>query len=302
MINPWNDMKNNTRRRVNGDNRYDVFWIVDLDGRYTFGIELDFCIKISKKSIKFIGLNTLRKDFKDATKFYIALNDNSNWQLFVLVCNDIISLLNTCNNNKSVLDNIETRLLRWKKFFISNDDDFGIERQMGLFGELSFLNNIAAKQVGFEEALSSWVGADFDKQDFLFNDCAVEIKTYKASKSPHVTISSAYQLYTTKEKLYLAVYSLSINSQGLSVEDIIKSIEVKVADVESFYKKLFSYGYKSNFQVELLKFKIDKILFFNVDNKFPKITSIDIDSRIHNVKYTVDLLKCNEFLLERIKL
>lgn len=229
-------------------------------------------------------------------------NDNSNWQLFVLVCNDIISLLNTCNNNKSVLDNIETRLLRWKKFFISNDDDFGIERQMGLFGELSFLNNIAAKQVGFEEALSSWVGADFDKQDFLFNDCAVEIKTYKASKSPHVTISSAYQLYTTKEKLYLAVYSLSINSQGLSVEDIIKSIEVKVADVESFYKKLFSYGYKSNFQVELLKFKIDKILFFNVDNKFPKITSIDIDSRIHNVKYTVDLLKCNEFLLERIKL
>ena len=211
MINPWNDMKNNTRRRVNGDNRYDIFWIVDLDGRYTFGIELDFCIKTSKKSIKFIGLNTLRKDFKDATKFYIALNDNSNWQLFVLVCNDIISLLNTCNNNKSVLDNIETRLLRWKKFFISNDDDFGIERQMGLFGELSFLNNIAAKQVGFEEALSSWVGADFDKQDFLFNDCAVEIKTYKASKSPHITISSAYQLYTTKEKLYLAVYSLSIN-------------------------------------------------------------------------------------------
>ena len=225
MINPWNDMKNNTRRRVNGDNRYDIFWVVDLDGRYTFGIELDFCIKTSKKSIKFIGLNTLRKDFKDATKFYIALNDNSNWQLFVLVCNDIISLLNTCNNNENVLDNIEARLLKWKKFFISNDDDFGTERQMGLFGELSFLNNIAAKQVGFEEALSSWVGADFDKQDFLFNDCAVEIKTYKASKSPHVIISSAYQLYTTKEKLYLAVYSLSINSQGLSVEDIIKSIK-----------------------------------------------------------------------------
>ena len=53
MINPWNDMKNNTRRRVNGDNRYDIFWVVDLDGRYTFGIELDFCIKTSKKSIKF---------------------------------------------------------------------------------------------------------------------------------------------------------------------------------------------------------------------------------------------------------
>ncbi len=95
---------------------------------------------------------------------------------------------------------------------------------------------------------------------------------------------------------------VSINSQGLSVEDIIKSIEAKVADLESFYKKLFSYGYKANFQAELLKFKIDKILFFNVDNKFPKITSIDIDSRIHNVKYTVDLLKCNEFLLDKIKL
>ena len=302
MINPWNDMKNNTRRRVDGYNRYDIFWMVDLDGRYTFGIELDFCIKASKRSVKFIGLNTLRKDSKDSTKFYIALNDNSNWQLFVLVCKDIISFLNTCNNGESVVDSIETRLLKWKKFFISSDDDFGIEKQMGLFGELSFLSNIAAKQVGFEEALNCWVGADFDKQDFLFNDCAVEIKTHKASKSPNVTISSAYQLYTSKEKLYLVVYSLSIHSQGLSVEDIVKSIEVQITDVESFYKKLFSCGYKANFQAEPLKFKIDKILFFDVDDKFPKITSMDIDSRIHNLKYTIDFLKCNEFLLDKIKL
>lgn len=136
MINPWNDMKNNTRRRVNGDNRYDIFWVVDLDGRYTFGIELDFCIKTSKKSIKFIGLNTLRKDFKDGTKFYIALNDNSNWQLFVLVCNDIISLLNTCNNNENVLDNIETRLLKWKKFL------FQMMMILGQKGKWGYLVNL----------------------------------------------------------------------------------------------------------------------------------------------------------------
>lgn len=93
-----------------------------------------------------------------------------------------------------------------------------------------------------------------------------------------------------------------MHSQGLSVEDIVKSIEVQITDVELFYKKLFSCGYKANFQAEPLKFKIDKILFFDVDDKFPKLTSMDIDSRIHNLKYTIDFLKCNEFLLDKIQL
>ncbi|QCD52121.1 PD-(D/E)XK motif protein [Campylobacter sp. RM16192] len=303
MINHWKDMQNNTKRRVGGSSNYDIFWMVDLDGRYAFGIELDFCQKTSKKSMKFIGLNTLRKDFENATKFYLALNDNSNWKLFALVCSDIISLLNTCNDEKGIIENIERRLLKWKKFFILNvDDDFGIEKQMGLFGELSFLSDIASKQVGFEYALDSWVGASFDKQDFIFNNCAVEVKTYKTSKSPNVTISSAYQLHTSKEKLYLVAYALSVNSQGLSIEDIVKSIETKITDVEAFYRKLFLYGYKANSKSKLQKFKIDKILFFNVDDKFPKIIATDIDPRIYDVKYTINLLKCNEFLLDQIKL
>ena len=48
--------------------------------------------------------------------------------------------------------------------------------------------------------------------------------------------------------------------------------------------------------------KVLDVLFFDVDDKFPKITSMDIDSRIHNLKYTIDFLKCNEFLLDKIKL
>lgn len=303
MINPWRDMQNNTKRRVNSNSCYNIFWIVDLNGRYAFGIELDFYLKTNRKGIKFNGLITLIKKSENTTNFYMALNDNSNWQLFKLVCDDIILLLNTHKNNKNVIDNVEARLLKWRKIFVLNiDDDFGIEKQMGLFGELSFLNDIASNQVGFEQALDSWVGASFDKQDFIFNDCAVEIKTYKTSRPQNITISSAYQLYTNKEKLYLVAYALSTSNQGFSVKDIIESVEAKITDIEAFYKKLFLYGYKVNDQSNLQKFKIDKILFFNVNDKFPKITTTDIDHRICDVKYTINLLKCNEFLLDQIKL
>ncbi|MDL0089681.1 PD-(D/E)XK motif protein [Campylobacter gastrosuis] len=303
MINPWQDMQNNTKRRVYSNSSYNIFWIVDLNGRYAFGIELDFYLKTNRKGIKFNGLTTLIKKSENTTNFYIALNDNSNWQLFKLVCDDIILLLNTHKNNKNVIDNVETRLLKWRKIFVLNiDDDFGIEKQMGLFGELSFLNDIASSQVGFEQALDSWVGASFDKQDFIFNDCAVEIKTYKTSRPQNITISSAYQLYTNKEKLYLVAYALSASNQGFSVKDIVESVEAKITDIEAFYKKLFLYGYKANDQSNLQKFKIDKILFFNVNDKFPKIVTTDIDHRICDVKYTINLLKCNEFLLDQIKL
>lgn len=300
MNNPWQNMHNHTRRRIDKNSKYDIFWAMDLDGKYSFCIELPNNISISKKNIQFIGLNTFVVNNQKSIIFFITLSNNADWQLFKFICDDIVLTLENCNDPQDTIKIIKKRLLKWKKLFIENiENEFGLEKQMGLFGELNFLKEIA-KQIGFKNAVSAWVGSESDKQDFLFNNCVVEIKTYKTTKSPKITISSAEQLYSNKKQFYLASYALSENSYGKTIDDIIKLIEANITDSNAFYRKLFLCGYKTNLKEKIYKFKIDKISYYDVNDKFPKIITPNIDARISGVKYTIELLKCNEFLIDNI--
>ncbi|GMB92018.1 hypothetical protein NHP190009_11940 [Helicobacter ailurogastricus] len=205
-------------------------------------------------------------------------------------------MINLLDNNaitQNIAPQITQRLLKWKKLFASKED-FGLEKQMGLLGELHFLKETMECLV-VKEALEAWV---FDTQDFLFDSMAVEIKTHPSSKPPKVTISSAEQLESVKEKLYLVAYALTQSTYGDSVEDLVKDIEGWENDthVQLFYTKLFEWGYRQN-PDQMHRFKVDQKSIYEVAETFPKITRASIDSRIINVKYTIDLLQCAEFLV-----
>lgn len=296
MTNPWQDMQENTQRRVKSDSPYDIFWMVDWQGQYMLNIGIGTKIE-SGRNIKFEGLSVRTNNKGNATRFYITLGSHTNWQPFKLVCEDLIALLEKHVDTKNIADKIIQRLLKWKRLFTSKND-FGLEKQMGLFGELHFLNE-TMKRLGFKDTLCAWV---LDKQDFLFENSAVEIKTHLTLKSSKIAISSAEQLDSKKERLYLVVYALTQNTYGHGVEDMVKEIEGNVEDsqlVMLFYAKLFERGYKSN-PDEIYRFKIDKKSIYEVSRSFPKITPSGIDARISSVKYTIDLLQCTEFLVSDI--
>ncbi|BCZ17827.1 hypothetical protein NHP190003_11090 [Helicobacter sp. NHP19-003] len=293
MNNPWQNMAKNTKRRVESDCPHDLFWMVDESGRYLLSIGVPVKTK-SSKSVAFEGLSFQVVNQEHSTQFYVALSNHTNWQLFKLVCEDLIVLLDDNAITQNIAPQITQRLLKWKKLFASKED-FGLEKQMGLFGELHFLKE-AVKYLGVKEALDAWV---FDTQDFLFNHFAVEIKTHPSSKPPKVTISSAEQLENKKEKLYLATYALTQSTYGDSVEDLAKDIEGCIedkTDVELFYTKLFEWGYQPN-PDQMHRFKVEQKSIYEVVETFPKITRASIDPRIMNVKYTIDLLQCTEFLV-----
>lgn len=188
------------------------------------------------KSVAFEGLSFWTANQEHATQFYLALSNHTNWQLFKLVCEDLINLLDNNAITQNIALEITKRLLKWKKLFASKED-FGLEKQMGLLGELHFLKE-TMECLGVKEALDAWV---FDTQDFWFNHFAVEIKTHPSSKPPKVTISSAEQLESVKEKLYLATYALTQSTYGDSVEDLVKDIEGWENDthVQLFYTTIW---------------------------------------------------------------
>ena len=174
---------------------------------------------------------------------------------------------------------------------------------MGLFSELVFLKNKLASEIGMKNAILSWVGPDFDKQDFSISSAVVEVKSYKITKGEIVHISSLQQLQSSSLPLYLVAYGLTISERGLSILDIVDSIINQIHNeciLEQFKIKLFEYGYIDGVtdRKNLYKFIVMKELLYEVRESFPRILSNDVQSQIVSVKYGIDLSKCTEFKIE----
>lgn len=132
-------------------------------------------------------------------------------------------------------------------------------------------------------------------------DGHLEVKSTLSSKGSIITISSAFQLETTKNNLFLIFYSLSQTQNGESISDIINYIDKKIKNEEikiKFYKKLFNIGYNLT-ETEYDKFRIDKINYYKITDNFPKISSKNLDLRIKEVKYKIDLTFCDSFKVSK---
>lgn len=299
-------MQNNTHRRV-ANVAYDMFYMVDLQGKYAFHIHTDFAYK-NPKTLRLKGMVVQNQNSHLGTDLYIALKNNDEWSIFARLCDDLVE---TANNEQCTQENllevIQNRLEDWREFLLAYKNvEFSLNKQMGLFSELLCLKEIIAKQIGYEKAILHWVGADFHKQDFIFDDEALEVKSYTSSKGAIVEISSVEQLYSEKSKFYLIAYGLSISSNGQTCEDIILYINRQLQHLPEikrlFHKKLLKYGYINSTENEKYSFIVDNVMIFSINENFPKITPLNIASAIQKVKYSLNLLQCEEFRIEEINL
>jgi len=202
-----------------------------------------------------------------------------------------------------MINAVEIRLKKWQELLkIDTTSKLTIEKQMGLFSELLCLKEIIIPKKGILQAVISWVGPEFDKQDFLLDHSAVEVKSFRVSKGPIVSISSLQQLQCEKETLYLLVYGLTPSDKGISLDFIIDSIKELInqnANFDTltlFENKLKDYGYIPELINEpLQKFISNTPKAYIVSESFPKINPKDVKSPIISVKFSIDLSKCVEF-------
>jgi len=301
--NPWLNMQRSTQRRI--ESNLDLFWITDLEGRYGLFIRSGLYENLYP-ICDLQGIYILKRNSERYGELFLILNSKEDWQMFYILCEDLISIANKHSDESEMLSAVEIRLKRWQKLLKQNrNQEMTLERQMGLFSELTCLKEIIIKNVSPSNAVTTWVGADFDKQDFLLDNVIIEVKSYRTSKNPVVHISSIYQLFSDKEPILLLVYELTQSDNGRSIEDLVEEInellEKEIHQVkELFESKLIDYGYIPEiFKSPLFKFIIDKSKVYHVTENFPKISPADIKSQISDVKYSIDLEKCKDFEISK---
>ncbi|MDY0264239.1 MAG: PD-(D/E)XK motif protein [Sulfurospirillum cavolei] len=301
---PWDEMPLNSQRRVSGTDIHGLFWLKDINSRCGFYVNLT-CINhhVNKDIINNLkGISITRRCTNEQSELILFLEHPDEYlDVFFTLCKDLIDVVSKESNKNYLIEIIEQRITKWHQFLkLKGRHEFGIEVQMGLFGELQCMLDFVIPQEGIKNAIFSWVGPDFDKQDFLLSKKVLEVKTYKTSKAPIVTISSAYQLYSEEKPLFLIAYGISPSENGKTIVELINDIKQYLKEIDYeiynlFETKLLEYGYFSSESQELYSFLIDSIHAYDIKSEFPKITPIQLHNDILQVKYKIDLLKCKPF-------
>jgi hypothetical protein len=301
--NPWQSMPPSTRRRVDADTPHDIFWITDLYGNFGFCIQTKKIFKENEPSANLKGISVAKNNSESGCgELFLILNKKEDWQIFHTLCQNLSAVARKYEADDKMISAVEVRLQRWQELLKkSREREMTLEMQMGLFSELTVLKDIIVLHYGIRTAVLSWVGPQFDKQDFLLDDSVIEVKSFRTSKGPIVNISSPHQLYSDKLPLYLISCGLTATEKGKSIEDIVMEtkeiLENEAVDlIEIFETKIADYGYFPEISIEPLnKFITDSVKIFSIEEEFPRIVPHKVKSQIVTLKYSVDLSKCSEF-------
>lgn len=305
LFNPWQNMQLNSVRRVDSEITHNLFWMIDQNGDYCFYLKTTEEFKSTEIDIKLRGISLIKRNHQNNGELFLILNRQSDWELFLSVCKDIILICGSYPNNEKMIIAVENRLKRWQTFLMQNNVvSLSLMIQMGLFAELYFLKNVLIPSRGATEAITAWGGPEADKQDFSFAELAIEIKSYKTSRGPQVTISSSHQLFSNDKPLFLVAYGLTEAELGKSIADLINELDnlfssESVTVIQSFEQKLIEFGYMPGMAYDVMyKFVVDSERGFTVEKDFPRILPHQIPSEIIAINYTIDLQLCTRFEIE----
>lgn len=305
LLNPWLNMLSDSVRRIDSEIIHNLFWMIDQNGNYGFYLKTTKEFKNTEIDIRLRGISLIKRNYENCGELFLILNRQNDWELFFSVCKDIISICATYSSNEEMVTAVEHRLRRWQAFLMQNTEvSLSLMMQMGLFAELMFLKNILIPRKGALDAITAWGGPEADRQDFSLSDVAIEIKSYKTSKGPQVTISSTHQLFSDDKPLFLVTYGLTESSHAESIADLISELDILISSesvnvIQLFERKLIEFGYMPGMIYDVLyKFVVDSLRGFSVESAFPRILPHQTPSEILAVNYTIDLQLCTRFEIE----
>lgn len=243
-------------------------------------------------------------EMADKKAIVLTLKNSQDWELFLHVCMDLNNVTKDSKTERDAAGRFYNRLLYWQYFMKHNRTNLLTkEEQLGLMGELLFLEMFVLPKYEPLEAMAFWTGPDGDVQDFSIDNKRIEVKTCASPSKNEIKISSAQQLYSANCSVFLSVVYLmpsSVEHEGaISLYRLAKRVAEKLlrnpVAYEIFIQKLASVGmfiedvYDNEFMV------CNNIKFFDVRAEFPKITPNMLSDAINKVVYTISLNLASQY-------
>lgn len=245
--------------------------------------------------------------FINKEKQYIYIqNDSNNEDIFVAFSSSLSDALSNTKSYFEAFNKLNDTLKEYKDYFANQTPSLSKIEEQGLYCELYELSNLIDK-FG-EKIILNWLGPSKNKRDFVFNKCAIEVKSTSTQLNCLLKISNENQLDNQYPKelcgLFLSVYIIEEENEGYDVASLANEIYQKIESVQLRHTfsllllkmKVDIEQYKPNF-----KFKIQKKTYYRVDDSFPKITKSNVDSNICNVSYSIKIDNLSKFIIDEEK-
>lgn len=219
------------------------------------------------------------------------LNDNSMEGIFFKFCDDLVDSTRAVPDENIGMTLVCKRYNLWKRLFYKLNKTVLTERQqMGLIGELLFLKDDMLKVHESHDAISSWSGCDKTHKDFSIGEEWYEIKSSTVNKLT-INISSIEQLDSDKSGT-LVVYEFEKMSEeynGITLNTVVNDVlsMIDENDEELLLDKLKAAGYEVSEEYDKCCFRNVSKHYYNVNDKFPKISSKDLPSSIVELQYEI---------------
>ncbi len=315
MKNPWQDLQPGILKAISKDLlAHDFYWYVEArnNNQCLFYKIKDNNIELPKKnklpSISYIKFLPASQDYK---YLCVELQDKNYIDLFFEYCNLLIKASLEIEDEKVALNVFIKKAWRWQVLLSKNrEKKLSEEKQKGLIGELFFLDNFLFPRFNKKISIENWFGPTGSK-DFEFSKFQIEIKSKRSGSKPTISISSADQLEIIEgTKLFIAVFGIdkSDSKESFSVHDWCNKIKDKIFNsndpsvLGEFIKKLDEYGYSEDQDYSDEKWDIKEIIYYEVNEEFPKLVPTEISTAIANVNYSIDMNQLSSFEIPKEEL
>jgi len=213
--------------------------------------------------------------------------------VFAAFADHLIQCLAKSDGDMHVQTEVYRQLNLWIEFFRKSDQRaLDTQQELGLFGELKFLQLIATAAGSFSRAVAAWRGPLAEPQDFLFGDYAFEVKSSLDDGNARLKINGASQLEgPAGSALQLLVMRLKEKDDGQTLADLITEMQT-TADQFSCGAQFKELVMRANYpyhQSELFtkRFVHTKTQAYSVTADFPRIVSCMLSPEVREVQYAL---------------
>ncbi|MFN9489163.1 MAG: PD-(D/E)XK motif protein [Betaproteobacteria bacterium] len=222
--------------------------------------------------------------------------------LFGRLCADAIEAILEASSDANAIAAMRARVDHWRRF-IERAGSSGLseDAQVGLYGELVFLNALLSAGYSAEHAVGAWHGPLGENHDFCFGSTAIEVKSTVANIDSLIVISNENQLDDTGLKL-LGLCRVSLyRRQNLSgtLPDLVRSTISAVGPnyAPLLEDRLLSAGYHEDdaARYSVYGYAMRGVRYYSVSSGFPRIVPPDLAIGVSRVSYNVDLAVAGGF-------